>query len=31
MKYPDFPTINDGDTVSFDTETNGVDSFRGRR
>lgn len=25
MIYPDFPTIRDGDEVSFDTETNGVD------
>lgn len=25
MIYPDFPTIKDGDVVSFDTETNGVD------
>lgn len=25
MKYPDFPVIEDGDEVTFDTETNGLD------
>lgn len=25
MQLPDFPEIKDGDVVTFDTETNGVD------